>query len=79
MKWIKKNKLIVIPIIIVLTLIIIYVLYDFSVYGQIRRELNINAKSCDIIKSKDTHGGPHGDGQLFAVFDCSKSPILYKE
>lgn len=72
MKWIKKNKLIVIPIIIVLTLIIIYVFYDFSIYGQIRRELNINAKSCDIIKSKDTHGGPHGDGQLFAVLDCSK-------
>lgn len=72
MKWIKKNKLIVIAIIVILILIMMYVFYDFSAYGEIRRELKINAKSCDIIKSKDTHGGPHGDGQLFAVFDCSK-------
>lgn len=72
MKWFKKHKFALIAIIMVLIMIIMYILYDFSVYGEIRRELKINVKSCDIIKSKDTHGGFHGDGQLFAVFDCSK-------
>ncbi len=72
MKWIKKNKIIVIAIVVIIIVSILYFLYDDSAYGHLKRELKINAKSCDVIKSKDTHGGPHGDGQLFAVFDCSK-------
>lgn len=73
MKWIKKNKLVVIAISMILTIILIYLLSDNSVYSQIKKEFRIDVANCKKVKSKDTHGGFHGDGDLFAILDCSQS------
>ena len=73
MKWIKKNILVIIAIFMILTIVLIYLLYDNSVYSQIKKEFRIDVTNCKKIKSKDTHGGFHGDGVLFAILDCSQS------
>ena len=72
MKWIKKNKLVVIAIIMVIIVILPYLLSDNSVHKQIKKEFRIDVSNCKKVKSIDNHGGFHGDGVLFAVLDCLK-------
>ena len=67
MKWIKKNILVIIAIFMILTIVLIYLLYDNSVYSQIKKEFRIDVTNCKKIKSKDTHGGFHGM-ELYLLF-----------
>ena len=75
MKWIKKNIIKIIGIVVIIFVILLYLLFlfDDSAYSHIKRAFKIDLTSCKIVKSKDTHGGFHGDGILFAIFDCSKN------
>ena len=72
MKWIKKNIVVIIAISMILTIVLIYLLSDNSVYTQIKKEFRMDVSNCKKVKSEDNHGGFHGDGELFAALDCSK-------
>lgn len=77
----KRNSIIiyttyiVIWFILFITAIIFGIIYDrtHDEYTFIREEINIDVKSCGLLKSKDTHALFLGDGETFIKFDCSNS------
>ena len=41
----------------------------------IKRSTGANVDGCDIIEYYDGQGGPHGDGTMIIIVDCSADPL----
>ena len=44
--------------------------------ATVEKSLEISLKNAEIIESKDSHGGFHGDGRFFCSLECPSDSVL---
>lgn len=64
---------IVARIIIFISIIFFAFISCTSFDKTIEKQIGIDVSKCTISEEKDTHGGFLGDGDYYAIFDCSKN------
>lgn len=71
----KKIKIFLYLVIIFLIIYLLMLPSEESAYEKVGKELHFDTSDCEIIKSEDSHGGFHGDGETYIIFNCQNSPL----
>lgn len=71
----KKAKIFLFLTIIIFIVYLIMLPSEENVYEKIGKELRFDTSDCEIIKSEDSHGGFHGDGETYIILNCQNNPL----
>lgn len=69
----KKRYLIIIIFLLIVATLYFIVCKNYPITEYIKKEINLDISSCNILLDKDTHGGFLGDGERIVKADCSDS------
>lgn len=73
-KFMKKKRYVILIIFLLIIAIIYFIVYEnYTTPEYIKKEIDLDISSCNILLDNDTHSGPLGDGEYIVKADCSDS------